>query len=66
MAKRRSQPTNVNDVKSKNAHSGMSYREVEEYLANTTGGQDTKQYSNTNPATVRRKLESKNSESNPY
>ncbi|WP_345241717.1 gamma-type small acid-soluble spore protein [Pontibacillus salipaludis] len=66
MTKRRSQPTNVNDVKSKNANSGMSYKEVEEYLANTTGGKDTKQYSNTNPATVRRKLESKNSESNPY
>ncbi|MCD5325747.1 MULTISPECIES: gamma-type small acid-soluble spore protein [Pontibacillus] len=66
MAKHRNQPTNVDDVKARNANSGMSYKEVEEYMAKTTGGHDTKQYSNTNPATVRRKIESKNSESNPY
>ncbi|MGJ7922251.1 gamma-type small acid-soluble spore protein [Neobacillus sp. LXY-4] len=39
--------TNIDEVKKLNAQSGLSYNEVKELLARTTGGQGTAMYSNT-------------------
>ncbi|SEN39133.1 hypothetical protein SAMN05192533_11295 [Mesobacillus persicus] len=39
--------TDIESVKQQNANSGMSYNEVKEYLARTTGGHGTAKYSNT-------------------
>lgn len=47
--------TNIDAVKRQNERSGMSYREVEELLAKTTGGHGTGIYSDTNVEEVRRK-----------
>lgn len=47
--------TNINEVKRQNDQSGMSYNEVKEWLAKTTGGSGTGIYSNTNAEEVKRK-----------
>lgn len=47
--------TNIDEVKSLNAKSGLSYNEVKELLVRTTGGRGTKVYSDTNIEEVRRK-----------
>ena len=47
--------TDINEVKSKNANSGMSYNEVKEWLAKTTGGHGTSIYSDTDVEEVKRK-----------
>jgi hypothetical protein len=46
--------TDIGAVKRQNEHSGMSYNEVKEYLAKTTGGHGTKIYSDTNVEEVKR------------
>ncbi|GIO20522.1 hypothetical protein J18TS1_36220 [Oceanobacillus oncorhynchi subsp. incaldanensis] len=40
--------TNIEAVKKANQNSGMSYNEVKEFLAKTTGGHGTEIYSDTN------------------
>ncbi|MEC2055914.1 gamma-type small acid-soluble spore protein [Peribacillus psychrosaccharolyticus] len=40
--------TNIDAVKRQNERSGMSYKEVQELLARTTGGRGTAIYSDTN------------------
>jgi len=47
--------TNIDEVKRKNAESGMSYNEVKELLARTTGGRGTAIYSDTDVEEVKRK-----------
>ncbi len=47
--------TNIDDVKRQNERSGMSYNEVKEFLAKTTGGYGTGIYSDTNVEEVKRK-----------
>lgn len=39
--------TNIDAVKRQNARSGLSYNEVKQQLAETTGGHDTARYSDT-------------------
>lgn len=39
--------TNIEYVKEANANSGMSYNEVKEFIAKTTGGHGTGMYSDT-------------------
>ncbi|MBB6453808.1 hypothetical protein HNQ94_002259 [Salirhabdus euzebyi] len=48
--------TNINDVKEKNAQSGLSYNEAKELIAKTTGGRDTAKYSNTNIEEVQNEI----------
>lgn len=45
--------TNIEAVKEANQNSGMTYNEVKEFLANTTGGHGTKIYSDTDMENVR-------------
>lgn len=45
--------TDINEVKRKNAASGLSYNEVKEMLARS-GGQDTAIYSDTNSKEVKK------------
>ncbi|MET3697713.1 hypothetical protein SAMN05877753_104415 [Bacillus oleivorans] len=47
--------TNIDEVKRKNANSGMSYNEVKQWLAKTTGGQGTSVFSDTDVEEVKRK-----------
>jgi hypothetical protein len=47
--------TNIDAVKRQNERSGMSYNEVKELLAKTTGGHGTGIYSDTNVEEVKRK-----------
>lgn len=47
--------TNIDAVKRQNERSGMSYNEVKELLAKTTGGHGTGIYSDTNIEEVKRK-----------
>ncbi|PKR85291.1 gamma-type small acid-soluble spore protein [Heyndrickxia camelliae] len=47
--------TNIEEVKRKNAESGMSYNEVKDWLARTTGGRGTAIYSNTDVEEIKRK-----------
>ena len=47
--------TNIEEVKRLNAQSGLSYNEVKELLAKTTGGRGTRIYSNTNIEEVRKR-----------
>ncbi len=54
--------TDVFHIKNKNAHSGMTYNEVKEYIARTTGGHDTKIYSNTNVDEVKAKIARKHTD----
>lgn len=49
--------TNIDEVKRKNAASGMSYNEVKEILAET-GGYGTAMFSDTNRAEVKSKIRS--------
>ncbi|MFD1849298.1 gamma-type small acid-soluble spore protein [Oceanobacillus bengalensis] len=48
--------TNIEEVKRKNENSGMSYNEVKEFIANTTGGIGTGIYSDTNVEEVKSKI----------
>ncbi|MBA9028704.1 gamma-type small acid-soluble spore protein [Peribacillus huizhouensis] len=48
--------TNIDAVKRKNERSGMSYNEVKELLAKTTGGHGTGIYSDTNIEEVKREI----------
>jgi len=56
--------TNIDEVRQKNAQSGMSYNEVKELLAKTTGGHGTQIYSNTDVEEVRKKNQSSKNYSN--
>ncbi|HLR67466.1 gamma-type small acid-soluble spore protein [Virgibacillus alimentarius] len=47
--------TNIDAVKRQNERSGLSYNEVKEILAKTTGGHGTGIYSDTNMEVVRTK-----------
>ncbi|MFC4022225.1 gamma-type small acid-soluble spore protein [Oceanobacillus longus] len=47
--------TDIDVVKEKNEQSGMSYNEVKEYIAKTTGGHGTSVYSDTNIEEVKKK-----------
>lgn len=47
--------TNIDAVKRQNERSGMSYNEVKELLAQTTGGHGTGIYSDTNIENVKKK-----------
>lgn len=47
--------TDIEEVKRLNAESGLSYNEVKELLARTTGGRGTRVYSDTNMEDVRTK-----------
>ncbi len=49
--------TNIEEVKQKNAASGLSYNEAKALLAKTTGGHGTAIYSDTDPEVVRRQLQ---------
>ena len=49
--------TDIEDVKRKNAASGLSYKEVKEVLAKT-GGHGTSVYSNTNIEQVKNQIQS--------
>lgn len=49
--------TNIDEVKRKNAASGMSYNEVKEILAKT-GGYGTAMFSDTNSAEVKNEIQS--------
>ncbi|WP_017380688.1 hypothetical protein [Paenisporosarcina sp. TG-14] len=46
--------TNITDVKSKNEQSGMTYNQVKNVLANTTGNKDEGNYSQTDIANVKK------------
>ncbi|HAM80630.1 gamma-type small acid-soluble spore protein [Ornithinibacillus bavariensis] len=48
--------TNIDEVKRKNANSGLSYNEVKELLARTTGGHGTSIYSDTDPEKIRKQI----------
>ncbi|WP_202595708.1 hypothetical protein [Pontibacillus yanchengensis] len=47
---------NKNISQSKREDASMTYNEVKRYLAETSGGRDTKKYSNTNVEDVRREI----------
>ena len=47
--------TNIEAVKEANQNSGMSYNEVKEFLAKTTGGHRTEIHSDTNTEAVSEK-----------
>lgn len=46
--------TDIEEVKRKNAQSGMSYNEVKAYIARTTGGHGTAKYSDTDVNEVKK------------
>ncbi|WP_186575929.1 gamma-type small acid-soluble spore protein [Aquibacillus kalidii] len=48
--------TNPEEIKRQNEQSGMSYNEAKEYIARTTGGHNTKQFSNTDIEKVKREI----------
>lgn len=48
--------TNIEEVRKKNAESGMSYNEAKAYIARTTGGYNTRQFSNTDIDQVRKEI----------
>ncbi|GIN57096.1 gamma-type small acid-soluble spore protein [Lederbergia ruris] len=50
--------TSIEEVKRKNAESGMSYNEALEWIAKTTGGRGTDIYSDTNVEEVKRRNQS--------
>ncbi len=54
--------TNIDAVKRQNERSGMSYNEVKELLAKTTGGHGTSIYSDTNVDQVRKDNQKSESE----
>ncbi|WP_236687160.1 gamma-type small acid-soluble spore protein [Ornithinibacillus californiensis] len=47
--------TDIEEVKRRNANSGLSYNEVKAVLAKT-GGQGTAQFSDTNPEEVKKQI----------
>lgn len=47
--------TNIDAVKRQNERSGMSYNEVKQLLAQTTGGRGTRVYTDTNIDEVKRR-----------
>lgn len=47
--------TDIEDVKRKNAESGMSYNEVKEYIAKTRGSYDSSMYSDLDPRELKNK-----------
>ncbi|MGJ9459742.1 gamma-type small acid-soluble spore protein [Oceanobacillus sp. CF4.6] len=47
--------TDIDVVKEKNEQSGLSYNEVKEYIAKTSGGHGTSVYSDTNIEEVKTK-----------
>ncbi len=47
--------TNIDEVKRQNERSGLSYNQVKELLAKTTGGKGTWIYSDTNIEEVKKK-----------
>ncbi|HHW37229.1 MAG TPA: gamma-type small acid-soluble spore protein [Bacillales bacterium] len=49
--------TNINEVKSQNENSGMSYNQVKEWLAKTSGGCGTEIYSNTDGKNVKNSIQ---------
>ncbi|MDN4495069.1 gamma-type small acid-soluble spore protein [Ureibacillus aquaedulcis] len=51
--------TDIEEVKRKNAESGLSYKEVMEQLAKT-GGRNTEVYSDTDVAEVKRQIHPQN------
>ncbi|HSU79881.1 MAG TPA: gamma-type small acid-soluble spore protein [Candidatus Angelobacter sp.] len=48
--------TDIEEVKRKNANSGLSYNEAKALIARETGGYGTAKYSNTDPEEVRREI----------
>lgn len=54
--------TDINEVKRKNAESGLSYNEVKALLAQT-GGIGTSQYSNTDLEEIKRRIHGKDIQS---
>ncbi|KHE67832.1 hypothetical protein [Halobacillus sp. BBL2006] len=54
--------TNIDAVKRQNERSGLSYNEVKELLAKTTGGHGTQIYSDTNVEEVREESQQSQSE----
>jgi hypothetical protein len=48
--------TDIDEVKRKNANSGLSYNEVKALLAQT-GGYDTAKFSDTNPEEIKRQIQ---------
>jgi hypothetical protein len=48
--------TDIESVKQQNTNSGMSYNEAKAFMARTTGGHGTAQYSNTNVEQVKRDI----------
>lgn len=48
--------TDIDEVKKKNAESGLSYNEAKALLAKTSGGRGTAAYSNTNAEEIRQQL----------
>ncbi|MRH44046.1 gamma-type small acid-soluble spore protein [Aquibacillus halophilus] len=56
MIDNRYRETNIDSVKQANEESGMSYNEVKEYIAKTTGGHNTSKFSNTDIDQIREKL----------
>lgn len=46
--------TNIDEVKKRNENSGMSYNEVKEFLAKSTGGHGTSVYSDTDIEEVKK------------
>lgn len=49
--------TDIDEVKKKNAQSGMSYNEAKAFIARETGGFNTGMYSDTHPKEVRKEIE---------
>jgi hypothetical protein len=49
--------TNIDEVKKYNEQSGMSYNEVKEWMAKTSGGHGTGIYSDTDIEEVKKKLQ---------
>jgi hypothetical protein len=54
--------TDINEVKKKNAESGLSYNEVKALLAQT-GGNGTSQYSDTDVEKIKRRIHGKDIQS---
>ncbi|AYA76220.1 gamma-type small acid-soluble spore protein [Bacillus sp. Y1] len=54
--------TDINEVKKKNAESGLSYNEVKALLAQT-GGKGTSQYSNTDLEEIKSRIHGKDIQS---
>ena len=48
--------TNIEEVKRNNENSGLTYTQVKELLAKTTGTQDAGNYSQTEIAAIKRKV----------